>query len=58
VALDANAVLRALTDRFGGRGGGKADLAQGGGLAGQLDELTALARRQLQAAISDPSAGQ
>lgn len=41
---DANAVLQTLTQRFGGRGGGKADLAQGGGLAGNLAELLAAAR--------------
>ena len=34
VALDANAVLQQLLTRFGGRGGGKPDLAQGAGLAG------------------------
>jgi alanyl-tRNA synthetase len=34
VSLDANAVLRTLMATFGGRGGGKADLAQGAGLAG------------------------
>lgn len=32
--VDAAAVLRALIARFGGKGGGKPDLAQGGGLAG------------------------
>ena len=44
---DAAAILRALTDRFGGRGGGKADLAQGGGLSGRLEEMQALARTLL-----------
>ena len=34
VAVDAGALLRALTAEFGGKGGGKPDLAQGGGLAG------------------------
>jgi alanyl-tRNA synthetase len=43
-AVDANAVLRALIQRFGGRGGGKADLAQGGGLAGSLGEMLSAAR--------------
>jgi len=44
VAVDANVVLRALTGRFGGRGGGKPDLAQGGGLAGNTVEITQAAR--------------
>ena len=44
VRLDANAALRALTDRFGGRGGGKSDLAQGGGLAGNIADIRSAAR--------------
>jgi alanyl-tRNA synthetase len=44
VALDANAVLRALIARFGGRGGGRPDLAQGGGLDGPLEDVLAAAR--------------
>ena len=46
-APDANAVLRALTQRFGGRGGGKADLAQGGGLDGKLTDILSAARQLL-----------
>jgi alanyl-tRNA synthetase len=46
VGLDAAAVLKALLERFGGKGGGRAELAQGGGLAGtraeMLDELRQL----------------
>jgi alanyl-tRNA synthetase len=34
VNLDASAVLKALIGRFGGKGGGKPELAQGGGLSG------------------------
>jgi alanyl-tRNA synthetase len=37
--VDASALLKQLTARFGGKGGGKADLAQGGGLAGSPAEL-------------------
>jgi alanyl-tRNA synthetase len=44
VALDANAVLQQLLKRFGGRGGGKAELAQGAGLAGDPQEIAAAAR--------------
>jgi len=41
--VDASAALRALTQRFGGRGGGKPDLAQGGGLFGNLEEILSAA---------------
>jgi alanyl-tRNA synthetase len=49
--IDAGGVLKALIAKFGGKGGGKAELAQGGGLAGQADELIAEARRLLHLAI-------
>jgi len=51
VSVAAHQVLRALLDRFGGRGGGKPDLAQGGGLAGDAGTILDAARRL----ISDPS---
>jgi alanyl-tRNA synthetase len=44
VALDASAVLKALIARFGGKGGGKPDLAQGGGLVGDTSAIVAAAR--------------
>jgi alanyl-tRNA synthetase len=44
---DAGQVLRALIERFGGRGGGKADLAQGGGMAGDPAAILAAARAGL-----------
>jgi alanyl-tRNA synthetase len=44
VAVDANAVLSTLLARFGGRGGGKPDIAQGGGLDAPSDEILAAAR--------------
>ena len=37
--VDANAVLKALVAQFGGKGGGKADLAQGGGLNAATPDL-------------------
>jgi alanyl-tRNA synthetase len=43
-AVDCAATLKALTDRFGGKGGGRSDLAQGGGLQGTAEELIAYAR--------------
>jgi alanyl-tRNA synthetase len=42
-ALDANAVLQQLLKRFGGRGGGRSELAQGAGLAGDPQEIAAAA---------------
>ena len=50
LGLDASAVLRRLTERFGGRGGGRADLAQAGGLAGDAAEIAAAAREILSGA--------
>jgi alanyl-tRNA synthetase len=44
VAVKANDVLAALTARFGGRGGGKPELAQGGGLNGSAQEILDAAR--------------
>jgi alanyl-tRNA synthetase len=44
VAIDAGEVLRKLIERFGGKGGGKGAVAQGGGLAGSAPEILALAR--------------
>jgi alanyl-tRNA synthetase len=41
---DCAAVLRALMAAFGGRGGGRAELAQCGGLTGDLDQILAAAR--------------
>jgi alanyl-tRNA synthetase len=51
VPLDANAVLRTLMATFGGRGGGKADLAQGAGLTGDSAAMIAAARTAVGAAL-------
>jgi alanyl-tRNA synthetase len=40
----ANQMIAALTEKFGGRGGGKPDLAQGGGLEASADDILAAAR--------------
>ena len=51
-SIDANAVLKQLVQQFGGRGGGKADMAQGGGLEAPpqriLDAARAAIERQLE----------
>ena len=51
VNLDAAAVLKALLQRFGGKGGGKADLAQGGGLTGDRAEMTAALNQLIESSL-------
>jgi len=43
VTLDSSKALRTLLDRFGGRGGGRSELAQGAGLVGKVDDILAAA---------------
>jgi alanyl-tRNA synthetase len=43
-SVDAGRIVRELTTKFGGRGGGKPDLAQGGGLIAPVEECVAHAR--------------
>ena len=45
--VDSAAVLKKLIERFGGKGGGRPDLAQGGGLQGSADDISTYARRLL-----------
>jgi alanyl-tRNA synthetase len=45
--VDCGAVFRALVTRFGGKGGGRADLAQGGGLDAAPEALLAAAKELL-----------
>ncbi len=47
--LEAGAVLHRLVARFGGKGGGRGDLAQGGGLTGAKAEILEEAKRLLAA---------
>jgi alanyl-tRNA synthetase len=51
VAVDAGAVLKTLVARFGGKGGGKPDLAQGGGLTGDVNDVVAAAKAMLAAPV-------
>jgi alanyl-tRNA synthetase len=44
VSLDAGALLKRIVERFGGKGGGRPDLAQGGGLEGSIEEILAHVR--------------
>jgi alanyl-tRNA synthetase len=47
VSLDAAGLLKQLIARFGGKGGGRPELAQGGGLNAEPDALLAAARSLL-----------
>jgi alanyl-tRNA synthetase len=51
--IDAKAVLGALIERFGGRGGGKEDLAQGGGLSGNLADICSTAHGLLRGSAGE-----
>ena len=48
LGLDAGAAIKRLTERFGGRGGGRPDLAQAGGLSGHAAEIASAARALLE----------
>ncbi len=45
--VDASAAVKALIARFGGKGGGKPELAQAGGLQGDVNEMVTAAREFL-----------
>ncbi|HET9568015.1 MAG TPA: DHHA1 domain-containing protein [Vicinamibacterales bacterium] len=49
VALDSSKGLRTLLDRFGGRGGGRPELAQGAGLVGKIEDILTAAREAVSA---------
>jgi len=51
VPVDAQKVLRQVIERFGGRGGGRADLAQGGGFNAPVGEIAAAARQLIETAL-------
>lgn len=52
LTLDVGVVLTKLLERFGGKGGGKGAMAQGGGLSGDPQAIIAAAGADIQAAIS------
>ena len=56
VTASAQQVIAALIGRFGGRGGGRPELAQAGGLAGSADEIVAAARAIVSRSITESSA--
>jgi alanyl-tRNA synthetase len=50
--IDSGEVLGKLLNRFGGRGGGKGAMAQGGGLSGSSADIVAAARDALRTAVN------
>lgn len=52
VAVDAGALVKALTSRFGGKGGGRPEFAQGGGLVGDLAAIQSALREAVVSAIA------
>jgi alanyl-tRNA synthetase len=47
VAQDSAAILKKLVERFGGKGGGRPELAQGGGMTGSPSDVLAFVRSSL-----------
>jgi alanyl-tRNA synthetase len=47
VSIDCAAALKSIVAKFGGKGGGRPELAQGGGVQASADDLAALARTVL-----------
>ncbi len=54
VALDSAALLRRVTERFGGKGGGRPELAQGGGLQGHLPDMIEFTRHAVAGGLQTP----
>jgi alanyl-tRNA synthetase len=52
VQVDAARILKQLITHFGGKGGGRPELAQGGGLMARADEIVASARQQVATALA------
>jgi alanyl-tRNA synthetase len=51
VPIDANAILQQLIGRFGGRGGGTSELAQGGGWTEPPSDIVTAARTLVESAL-------
>jgi alanyl-tRNA synthetase len=52
VTVDANSVLQQLVGQFGGKGGGKREMAQAGGLRGPVEEIVSATRTILEPMLS------
>jgi alanyl-tRNA synthetase len=57
VPVDCGRLLKQLIAHFGGKGGGRPELAQGGGLLARADEIVAAARQLLSAALGGDNRG-
>jgi alanyl-tRNA synthetase len=53
--VDSNAVLKELVQQFGGRGGGKPDMAQGGGLEAAPERIVEAVRGIIERLLSRPN---
>ncbi len=53
LTFDTGAVLKKLIERFGGKGGGKGSMAQGGGLTGEPRAILDAARELVSSALVD-----
>lgn len=51
LSLDTGEVLKLLLDRFGGKGGGKGAMAQGGGLTGDVPEMLSVAKEHVRSMV-------
>jgi alanyl-tRNA synthetase len=54
LSFDTGEVLKQLIERFGGKGGGKGSLAQGGGLTGDPQEILKTARDAVASKVQSP----
>jgi alanyl-tRNA synthetase len=51
LTIDCAVILKKLIERFGGKGGGRPDLAQGGGLQASPEELVSVTRQLISPAV-------
>jgi alanyl-tRNA synthetase len=51
VALDSGSIVKGMAAKFAGKGGGKPELAQGGGLQGELADMLDTARRLIGSSV-------
>ena len=57
ISIDANSALKQLVSQFGGKGGGKREMAQGGGLTGSVEQIASAARTVLESMLSPGASG-
>ena len=52
--LDTGSVLKPLLERFGGKGGGKGAMAQGGGLTGDVTDMLSMGKELIRSVVDRP----